>query len=591
MVKLNDSCTSQASPRHLFIRRHAKTTRHLPLRVPRRPKDLLFAFFGYQRTHQQSQRLVRLRAIWDASEAGQEKAFGFQMRHSTMCGKFFTPTNHSPFRSRPITAGSCMAHLQVPKASTSTSSLVSSRSKAGPFANRGKSGLLSPRTHSQGPISDSMNMTSFSRLSRASHQLHARSSPALGFPRLPIRNAAKTSSSCTTRGPEPKEAKQCRPQSLRTWIGLSKINPSRCRNSRATSQPCSQKSKACRAPCRRSSNSSKSKIRSPSNCKRTCKLRARASNRRSAHPSLNNPRPSWTRLGRCCEPRRSLDPSPHPNVSLMRMRTCRTESGSAAARGPLATSDRSSDVTVSRSNGHGLSSDHGGDAADALGKKKLQNHKNRITYAINSFAKDVATKGKISQCILTMQVVLMLCCQQGGEITCQPGTSTLCGAPPLGDWLITNHLRRGFDSGALGSNFGFQYQQIQNLQNEPSGTLFEKITSICIGARHPARLHTCQAMHSGHAYGAVGRHEHNPTCCVDAMCHRMHTDPISMAVDSLPNGDTPPQLGSSRTRPATTSNRSDQCHHLATPSAKVCGRWPLHLTSGLPFRGDHSKLQ
>ena len=141
----------------------------------------------------------------------------------------------------------------------------------------------------------------------------------------------------------------------------------------------------------------------------------------------------------------------------------------------------------------------------------------------------------------------MLCCQQGGEITCQPGTSTLCGVPPLGDWLITNHLRRGFDSGALGSNFGFQYQQIQKLQNEPSGTLFEKITSICIVARHPARLHTCQAMHSGHAYGAVGRHEHNPTCCADAMCHCMHTDPISMAVDSLPNGDTPPQLGSSRT--------------------------------------------
>ena len=141
----------------------------------------------------------------------------------------------------------------------------------------------------------------------------------------------------------------------------------------------------------------------------------------------------------------------------------------------------------------------------------------------------------------------MLCCQQGGEITCQPGTSTLCGVPPLGDWLITNHLRGGFDSGAQGSNFGFQYQQIQKLQNEPSGTLFEKITSICIVARHPAQLHTCQAMHSGHAYGAVGRHERNPTCCVDAMCHCMHTDPISMAVDSLPNGDTPPQLGSSRT--------------------------------------------
>ena len=35
MVKLNDSCISQASPHHLFIRRHAKTTRHPPPRVPR----------------------------------------------------------------------------------------------------------------------------------------------------------------------------------------------------------------------------------------------------------------------------------------------------------------------------------------------------------------------------------------------------------------------------------------------------------------------------------------------------------------------------------------------------------------------------
>ena len=422
------------------------------------------------------------------------------MRHSTKRGKFFTPTNHSPFRSRPTTAGSCTAHLRVPKASTSMSSWVSSRSKAGPFVNRGKSGLLSPRTHFRGPISDSMNMMSFSRLSRASHQLHARSLPVLGFPRLPqIRNAAKTSSSCTTRGPIPKAAKQCRPQSLRTWIGLSKINPSRCRNSRATLQPCSQKSRACRAPCRRSSSSSKSKIRSPSNCKRTCKPRARASNRRSAHPSLNNPRPFWTRSGRCCEPRRSLDPSPHPSVSLMRTRTCRIESSSAAARGPLATCDRSSDVTVSRSNGHGLPLDHAGDAADALGKKKFQNHKNRITYAINSFAKDVATKGKISQCILTMQVVLLLCCQQRGEITCQPGTSTLCGVPPLEDWLITSHLRGGVDSGALGSHFGFQYEQIQKLQNEPFGPPFEKITPIRIVTWHPVRLHTCQAMHSIHA--------------------------------------------------------------------------------------------
>ena len=179
----------------------------------------------------------------------------------------------------------------------------------------------------------------------------------------------------------------------------------------------------------------------------------------------------------------------------LQARTCRIESSSAAARGPLATCDRSSDVTVSRSNGHGLPSDHAGDAADALRKKKLQNHKNRITYAINSFAKDVATKGKISQCILTIQVVLLLCCQQRGEITCQPGTSTLCGVPPLEDWLITNHLRGGVDSGALGSNFGFQYQQIQKLQNDdysfpqrsvcgvPEGDPLSVAAAVVVGAQ------------------------------------------------------------------------------------------------------------
>ena len=188
----------------------------------------------------------------------------------------------------------------------------------------GHLGRIRGRTGRGIRIPDSMFMMSFLR---ASHQLHARSSPALGYPLLPkIRNVAKTSSSCTTRGPEPKEAKQCRPQSLRTLIGLSKTNPSRCRNSRVTLQPCSQKLRACRAPCRRSSNSSKFKISSPSNCKRTCKPRARASNRRSAHPSLNNPRPSWTRSGRCCEPRQSLDLSPHLSASLMRTRTCRIES-------------------------------------------------------------------------------------------------------------------------------------------------------------------------------------------------------------------------------------------------------------------------
>ena len=125
-------------------------------------------------------------------------------------------------------------------------------------------------------------MMSFSRPLQASHQHHARSSLAPGCPPLPkTRNVAKMSSSCATRGPVPKEAKQCRPQFLRTLIGPSKINPSRCRNSRTTLQPCSQKLRVCRVPCRRSSNSSKSKIRFPSNCKRTCKPRARASNRRA----------------------------------------------------------------------------------------------------------------------------------------------------------------------------------------------------------------------------------------------------------------------------------------------------------------------
>ena len=218
---------------------------------------------------------------------------------------------------------------------------------------------------------------------------------------------------------------------------------------------------------------------------------------------LRTDAPHIPRSGRCCEPLQSLDPSPHPSVSLMRTRTCRIESSSAAARGPLATSVRSSDVTVSRSQGHGLPTDHAGDAADALGKKKLQNHKNRITYAINSFAKDVATKGKISQCILTMQVVLLLCCQQRGEIACQPGTSTLCGVPPLEDCLITNHLQGEVDSSALGSNIGLQYHQIQKPQNEPFGTPFEKITSIRIVTWHPVRSHTCQVMRSGHDHGAV----------------------------------------------------------------------------------------
>ena len=214
-----------------------------------------------------------------------------------------------------------------------------------------------------------------------------------------------------------------------------------------------------------------------------------------------------------------------------------------AARGPLATSGRSSDVTVSRSKGHGLPKDHAGDAADALGKKKLQNQK--ITYAITSFAKDVATKGKISQCILTMQVVLLLCRQQSGDFMCQPGTSTLCGVPSLEDCLITNHLRGDVDSIALGSNIGLQYRQIQKPQNEPSGTPFEKITSIRIVTWHPVRSHTCQVMRSGNDHGAVGRHEHNSSCRADAICHCTHTDHISRAVDSLPNGDTPPQLGSS----------------------------------------------
>ena len=518
-------------PVYTKTRRHVKTTRHHPPRVSRQPRDMRFASFGCQRTHLQSQRLVRLRAIWDASAAGQDEAFGSQMRLSTKRGKSSTPINHSPFRSRPITAGSCMAHHRVRKASTSTSSWVSSRSKAGPSVNRDKSGSLSLRTPFRGPISDSTNMMSFSRPLQASHQHHARSSLALGCPPSPkIRNVAKMSSSCTTRGPVPKEAKQCRPQSLRTLIGPSKTNPSRCRNSRATLQPCSQKLRACRVPCKRSSNSSKSKIRSPSNCKRTCKPRARASNRRSAHPSLSNQRPSWTRLGRCCEPRQSPVPSPHLSASLMGMRTCRIESSRATARGPLAIRRGPSDVTVSGSKGSGLLGDHAGDAADALGKRKLQNHRNRITYAINSFAKDVATKGKISQRILTMQVVFLLCREQSGEIMCQLGTSTLCGVPPLEECLINNHLQGDTGSIALGSKIGLQYRQTKP-QNEPSGNPFEKTTSIRTVTRHPVRSHTCQVLYSGDDLGAAGHHEYNSSCRADATCHCTHIDHISTVPD------------------------------------------------------------
>ena len=119
MVKLNDSCTSQASHHHLFLQRHVKTTRHPPPRVPCRPKDLIL------RLPKDTSAIAAVGQVaghLDASAAGQEEAFGFQMRHSTKRGKFSTPTNHSPFRSRPITAGSCMAHLRVQKVSASMSS-------------------------------------------------------------------------------------------------------------------------------------------------------------------------------------------------------------------------------------------------------------------------------------------------------------------------------------------------------------------------------------------------------------------------------------------------------------------------------------